>query len=71
MVQMQVARVSTLLEMTCTGFRVTALELILGSSIIGLASASLQETPLDARESHRPVSSLLVWEAVKETCLRE
>lgn len=69
---MQGARGLALLETTCAGFRVTALEPMFGSSmLIGLASAPLQETPVDTGESHRLVSSLLVWEAAEETCLRE
>lgn len=68
---MQGARGLALLETTCAGCRVTALEPMLGSSLsIGLESAPLQETPVDAGESHRPVSSLLVREAAEETCLR-
>lgn len=67
---MQGATGSVLLETTSAGFKVTALEpMLVSSMLVGLAP--LQETPVDAEESHRPVSSLLIQEAVEKTCVRE
>lgn len=75
----------TLLETTYVGCRVTAPGPVL-SVLMGLASALCQRlSPWDFYRSsvtspgtssrcwgrHRPVSSLLLWEVAKETCLGE